>query len=95
MVHYPGNYSKALRISSSNVLKGNLKAIPVEKITNGLVVELVTLGKLQRQPWDAILKWLEQLHGKNWPQIQPLKLTLVKTHIPAPEASQVCTSKEP
>ena len=55
-----------------------MKAVPVEKITNGLVVELVTLGKLQRQPWDAILKWLERLHGKNWPQIQPLKLTLVK-----------------
>ena len=52
----------------------------MDKITNGLVVELVRLRKAKRLPWKSMIEWIIQLYGRCWPtELQPAELTLIKT----------------
>lgn len=51
----------------------------MEQITNGLLVELIRYQKSQKKPTRTVLKWLELLYGRNWPQHPPAELTVLKS----------------
>ena len=76
---FPGKHTQALRLTTRNITNCHIKAIPVSKITNGLVVELIRFQKSRKQPLRMILKWLELLFGKHWPENVPAELTLLKS----------------
>ena len=76
---FPGKHTRSLRLTTRNITNCHIKAIPVSKITNGLVVELIRFQKLRKQPLRMILKWLELLFGNNWPENVPAELTLLKS----------------
>ena len=76
---FPGKHTQALRLTTRNITNCHIKAIPVGKITNDLVVELIRFQKLRKQPLRMTLKWLELFFGKYWPENVPAELTLLKS----------------
>lgn len=79
MAQYPGKYCQILKITSRNLFKNHIQEVPMKRITNGLLVELIRHQKLQKMPAKTLLKWLELLYGRNWPQYPPAELTLLKS----------------
>ena len=76
---YPGKFCQGVKeklLSSHPLL-----TVKQNKITNGLVVELVRLRNARRLPWKMAVLWLKQLCGRNWPTNEPSELTLIKKFI--------------
>ena len=80
MSKYPGQFCQAVKLSYERLLGSKpLLEIKEDKITNGLILELVRLRNTRRLPWKVIIAWVVQLYGRNWPTNEPAELTLIKT----------------
>ena len=81
MSKYPGRFCQEVKLSCEKLLGSQpLLQVKADKITNGLVLELVRLRKAKRLPWESMIGWIIQLYGRCWPtEPQPAELTLIKT----------------
>ena len=80
MSEYPGKLCKQINLSCNKLLSLQpLRQVKLDKITNGLAIELIQLRNVEKLPWKVVIEWLVQLYGRNWPTNQPAELTLIKT----------------